>query len=96
MKFYFHSRANAELDEAVRYYEDCQLGLGLDFSEEVYSTIQRACNYPDAWAALSQNTRRCLVNRFPFGVVFQVKSGMVRIIDVVNLHRRPGYWKDRV
>ncbi len=50
----------------------------------------------DAWSAMSQNTRRCLVNRFPFGVIFQVKAGMLRIIAVANLHRRPGYWADRV
>ena len=35
MKFQFHPRANAELDEAIRYYETCQRGLGLDLAEEV-------------------------------------------------------------
>lgn len=83
--------AEVELDEAVRYYEDCQLGLGIDFSEDGYSAIQRACKYPEAWAVMSQNTRRCLVNRFPFGVTFQIKSGMLQIVAVANLHRRPGY-----
>ena len=42
MKFYFHPRANAELDEAIRYYETCQRGLGLDLAEEVYLAIRRA------------------------------------------------------
>ena len=45
---------------------------------------------------MSQNTRRCLVNRFPFGVIYQVNAGMLRIIALANLHRRPGYWKVRV
>lgn len=96
MRFYFHPRADREFDEAVRYYEDCQPGLGLDFAKEVYATIERIAAYPDAWAEMSKNTRRCLMSRFPFGVVFQVKSGMLRIIAVTNLHRRPDYWNDRI
>jgi hypothetical protein len=96
VRFYFHPRADEEFDEAVQYYEDCQRGLGLEFAEEVYSSIARIREYPDAWSIISRNTRRCLVNRFPFGVIFQVKSGMLRIIAVANLHRRPGYWADRV
>jgi len=96
MRFLFHPRAEAEFDEAVRYYEDYQPGLGLEFAEEVYAAIRRISAYPNAWATMSQNTRRCLVNRFPYGLIFQVKSGMLRIIAVSNLHRRPDYWRDRI
>jgi len=96
MNFRFHPRADAELSEAVRYYEERQSGLGLVFAEEVYAAIRRVSEYPDAWSILSQNTRRCLVNRFPYGVIFQVKSGVLLIIAVANLHRQPDYWRDRI
>jgi hypothetical protein len=96
VRFYFHPLADREFDEAVGYYEGCQTGLGLEFAEEVYAAIGRISEYPDAWSEMSKNTRRCLVNRFPYGVIFQVKSDMLRIIAVANLHRPPGYWKDRV
>ena len=95
MKFFFHLQADEEFDEAVRYYEDCQPGLGLEFAEEVYAAISRISEYHEACSRLSENTRRCLVSRFPYGIIFQVKSEMLRIIAVANLHRRPGYWKDR-
>lgn len=58
MNFFFHPHADDELDEAIRYYEECQLGLGLDLAEEVYSAIQRASEYPEAWSVMSKNTRR--------------------------------------
>jgi len=96
MKFYFHPHADAELDEAIRYYEKCQIGLGLDMAEEVHSAIRRVSEYPEAWSTMSKNTRRCLVNRFPYGVIFQFKSGVLRIIAIAHLNRRPNYWKDRV
>jgi hypothetical protein len=96
MRFCFHPRADEEFDEAVQYYEDCQTGLGLESAEEVYAAIGRIAAYHDAWPVMSTSTRRCLVNRFPYGVIFQVKSGMLRIVAVANLHRRPDYWRDRV
>jgi hypothetical protein len=96
MKFYFHPGAEAEFDMAVEYYEELQPGLGIEFAEEIYATITRIIQYPDAWSTLSKNSRRCLANRFPYGVVYQVKSRSLRIIAVAHLHRRPGYWKERL
>jgi len=96
MRFRFHPQADDEFDQAVRYYENCQSGLGLEFAEEVYATVARISEYPEAWSPMSKNTRRCLVNRFPFGLIFQIKPDILRIVAVANLHRRPGYWKDRI
>jgi len=44
---------------------------------------------------MSESTRRCLINRFPYAVIFQVRSDIVRVIAVANLHRHPSYWKNR-
>jgi len=96
MKFYFHPDAEAEFDRTVEYYEQFQSGLGLEFAQEVYATITRIIQYPDAWSALSENSRRCLVSRFPYGVIYQIKSSSLRIIAVAHLNRRPGYWEGRV
>ena len=65
MKFYFHPRATDEFEEAVRYYEDRQPGLGMMFAEEIFNAIKRVMEYPDAWSPMSENIRYCLANRFP-------------------------------
>jgi hypothetical protein len=96
MRVYFHPDAEAEFDKAIEYYEQLQPGLGIEFAEEIYATTTRIIQYPDAWSALSKNSRRCLVNRFPYGVVYQIKSRSLRIIAVAHLHRQPGYWKERL
>jgi len=71
MKFYFHEHAENELGRAVEHYEDCRRGLGIEFAREVYASIARVVQHPEAWQPMSKNTRRCLVNRFPFGVIYQ-------------------------
>lgn len=95
MKYSFHPAAKNELTEAIDYYEDCQLGLGLEFAKEIYSTIQRIIQYPKAWSSLSRNTRRCLTNRFPYGIIYQILDKEILIIAVMQLNKKPSYWKKR-
>ena len=96
MKYSFHPEAKKELLEAISYFEECRTGLGLEFSKEVFSTIQRIIYFPSAWSKLSENTRRCLTNRFPYGVIYQIIDEEVIIIAIMQLNRTPDYWKKRI
>lgn len=95
MIFSFHPAAEQELNDAVDYYNQCRDGLGVEFAKEVYSAIQNILSFPNAWTHLSKNTRRCLANRFPYGVIYQIADDEIFIIAVMHLNREPGYWKDR-
>jgi toxin ParE1/3/4 len=96
MKFVLHDAAETELDHAVGYYESCREGLGIEFAEEVYRAVSLATDFPEAGSPCSKNTRRLLVRRFPFGVIYRVKGQMVQVIAVADLRQRPSYWRDRV
>ena len=96
MKYSFHPSAIIELQESINYYEECQSGLGLEFSKEIFSTIQRIVHFPEAWPDLSRYTRRCLSKRFPYGVIYQITEGEIIIIAVMQQNREPDYWKKRV
>ena len=74
MKYTFHPEAIFELNQSVDFYESHQTKLGLEFLEEVYSTIQRIIAFPKACPRYSKNTRRCLTNRFPFALIYQIKK----------------------
>jgi len=95
MNYSFHEEAEKELFEAIEYYEERQPGLGLKFSEEVYATIERICANPLAWTAIDPKTRRCLTNKFPYGVLYRIVDDHIRIMAVMHLHRKPDYWRDR-
>lgn len=95
MKYYFHQAAQKEFQKAIDYYDSERLGLGSEFAEEVYLTILRILDFPHAWSKMSVRSRRCLVNRFPYGVIYRVLGDEIHIIAVAHLHRRPDYWMKR-
>ena len=96
MTFIFHPEADEEFAAAVAYYETCDTGLGLDFAREVYATVENATDYPLMWPEIETEVRRCLVHRFPYGVLYSVEPQGIFILAVMNLHRDPDYWKHRL
>jgi hypothetical protein len=96
MNYSFHPEAKEEFFKAIHYFEECQKGLGPAFSKEVFSAIQRIIHFPAAWSQFSRNTRKCLTNRFPDGVIYQIVGEEVIVIAVMQLNRDPGYWDKRI
>lgn len=96
MTFSFHPEADEEFAAAVAYYETCEAGLGLDFAREVYTTVENAAEYPLMWPLIDAEVRRCLVHRFPYGVLYSVEPEGIFVLAVMNLHRDPGYWHHRL
>ncbi len=72
MIYKFHPEARFELESAVEYYESQQAKVGLEFLEEIYSSIQRIINFQDAFPEISislQNNFNSLCQRHPFGII---------------------------
>jgi hypothetical protein len=42
-----------------------------------------------------QQTRRLLMTRFPYQVVYRVRPSEIVVVALAHLKRRPGYWKHR-
>jgi len=41
-------------------------------------------------------TRKLVLQRFPYVIVYREKESSVEILAVAHGHRQPGYWKDRL
>ena len=96
MNYRFLDEAEAEFYDAVAYYEDCEGGLGIELSREVYKAIDRIIALPAAWSPYSNRTRRCLLNRFPYGIVYRRIEDTIIIFALMQLNREPDYWINRV
>ncbi len=93
---FFHSRAKAELDEAVAYYERQKAGLGLDLLSAVEHAVRQIRRNP-AFGALYKSTkyRHFLIRRFPYVVFYVELEDAIWILAVAHGKRRPDYWRRR-
>jgi toxin ParE1/3/4 len=92
----FHSQALIELNEAVHYYEERVSGLGIDFRKDVEAAILKIRTAPLRFKSFSKRTRRLLLHRFPYQIVFIELSDHIFIIAIAHGKRRPGYWHGRI
>jgi len=94
----FHPDAQAELNLAIDYYEANQPSLGYQFAIEVFAAVERIKAYPTLWPLMDDSqVRRCLIHRFPYGVIYALdeEEAEIFILAVMHLHREPGYWSER-
>lgn len=92
----FHRLAEDELNEAAQYYDLEESGLGAAFLDEVDRSLQAIEAQPEAGMVLLGEVRRRLLRRFPYALLYKIKPNGIRILAVMNLRRRPTYWRGRV
>ena len=97
MKVTFLKLAEKELDDAFAYYESIQRGLGFRFLAEVELSESRIKNFPKSYEKIGTYSRRCLVQKFPYGLIYQYLETRkeILIVAVSHLHRKPEYWAKR-
>jgi toxin ParE1/3/4 len=88
--------AEVELWEAVAYYEKQSAGLGLDFAAEVELSLEAVRTAPKRWPLRPDGTRRYLMPRFPYVVVYLHLQDQIWVIALAHCKRRPGFWAQRV
>ena len=90
-------RPEAEIDafEAALWYESERIGLGGEFLGAVREVFGHVERFPNRFPIVSENTRRAMLHRFPFGVFFVVEDDAPTVIAIMHLHRDPGAWEQR-
>ncbi len=95
MKVIFSKYAKLELEDATYFYDLEFEGLGHRFKEEVKKAIKRITEYPKAWSIERGDSRKCLLHKFPYKLLYSIEEDHIFIIAVAHQHRKPDYWIDR-
>ena len=97
MKSVVHFRQDAETDvaDAAAWYENQSTGLGSEFLDEILATCNSISEYPQMYPILHRDTRRAVINKFPFGLYYRVENNLVTIVAVMHGSRDPNKWQKR-
>jgi plasmid stabilization system protein ParE len=88
--------AREEFAASVAWYEAQQPGLGREFFESVLRAARLIQAYPEIGSPDSRGrTRRLLLRRLPYPIVYRLSPDDIVIIAIAHLKRRPDYWRRR-
>ena len=88
--------AEADLNEAFRWYEARREGLGHDFLEQASRTFARIVDQPLRNVLVHREARRALFHRFPYVAIYVARGECVFVLAVLHQRRNPRLVKARV
>lgn len=88
--------AEAEVDQAVAYFDQQRQGLGERFEQDLRNTIRFIIQHPLTGHPLTKFVRKFRLHTFRYNVIYAIDGDEIVIIAVAHHRRRPGYWRSRL
>ena len=90
-----HPEAVAEARAAYRWYAERNPLAANAFMAALDHAVGEIHDSPQRWPLHLHGTRKYLLRRFPYGVIYRVTDVATQVVAVAHGRRRPGYWKAR-
>jgi plasmid stabilization system protein ParE len=91
----FRPQVRDELDEAYRWYESKQQGLGDNFLDCIDLMLNQISSMPESYVIVYRDIRRAVIKRFPYAVYYRIVSSRVIVIAIFHSRRDPKSWQLR-
>jgi plasmid stabilization system protein ParE len=91
-----HAEAHLEEEEAFHWYRERSRKAADAFLQEIEDARKAIQNSPQSWAKYLHGTRRYLLKRFPYIIVYRVTEHRIEVIAVAHGRRKPGYRVNRL
>ena len=88
--------AENDLKEIFSWYEDNRIGLGYDFLLQVDAGINFVKRNPEIHPIEYKGTRKHLIKRFPYKIIYLVKEEEIIVLAVLHGKRSFELLKNRV
>jgi toxin ParE1/3/4 len=90
-----HPAARADVTAAYDWYFERNPQAAATFIREIEAALAAISDNPLAWPAYIEGTRRYVLRRFPFSVVYRVQGPEILVVAFAHGRRRPGFWRSR-
>ena len=91
-----HEGARRDANSATVWYAERSLNLARRFRADLLSAYSAAADSPNRYSSYLHGTRRILLRKFPYSIVFLEWKDEILVVAVAHAKRRPGYWRKRI
>jgi plasmid stabilization system protein ParE len=92
----FDPRAWQEIEAGDDWYLQRSADASVGFIAAISDALDCISRAPERWPKYLYGTRRFVLRRFPFSIVYLDDRDQLSIVAVAHNKRRPGYWKNRL
>ena len=89
------TEAEAELAQAIQWYDKRRPGLGRDLLLEVNAKVNQIAEAPERFPVFDFPFRVAHLQKFPYSLPFRVDDDTVTIFAVMHQSKKPGRWLER-
>lgn len=84
-----------DLREAAQWYDGQDPGLAGEFLRAVDACLSRIERLPQASPEAEGGVRSARLSRFPYAVLYRVRTHRIEVLAVWHAHRDPRGWRER-
>jgi len=95
-RYRFHPEASEEFEAAEDWYDSRSVDASTEFVSDVETAIESITDAPLRWPKYLYGTRRFVLQRFPFSIVYLDEGDYLVVVAIPHGKRKPGYWKSRL
>jgi toxin ParE1/3/4 len=93
MRVRYLARAREDLQRAAAFYDAERPGLGREFLRTVQDGLDTLTELPEAGTPYEEQTRRLILPRFPYSLIYQIDRDTILVVAVAHQRRKPGSWR---
>jgi plasmid stabilization system protein ParE len=82
--------------EAREFYLSKSAAVEDAFRLEIERAIALIRDHPETWPTYVLDTRRFILDRFPYSLVYKTDGTDSLILAIAHARRKPGYWEPRL
>lgn len=94
-RLFLTQAARADLVDAVNWYDTHAPHVVPQFREALRAALIRIAEHPKQFPLTYKETRRALLRRFPYFVVFREMPDEVYVVAIFHTSRDPLVWQSR-
>ncbi len=87
--------AEAEAEEARQWYADKSPAAATRFVASLRAAMGLVREDPERWVEFERGIRRVMLKKFPYAILYTVRSDHVLVLAVMHFSRHPEYWHGR-